>query len=743
MILSARFIGLLLLAAGVLGFSVPARAETLSCPAPADPVGNSPVSLVADRLDYDWEEDLYRASGRVAVCRDDLSLTADQVYYDQKGDRYRADGAVLVQQGETRLATDQLLWQAATRDAVAAGDVVLSNPDGDLHGSSAFVNLGSQRGRVNDGRILLKANNFHLAGKEIERLGESSYQVTEGQFTTCDGETPDWQFTAGRVRVDFGRYAVARDVWFKIHDLPVFYLPYMVFPVHTERESGFLLPRFGQSERKGAILSLAWYQVIDRNLDATLYLDYLSELGVGKGLEFRYAFGSDSFGEALAYHITGFDEMPDSYALSWQHAGTLPGQVRLSADVEYVDNIEFFEEFGESADQYTRDLTVSTVMLQRNWGKLNLTGFGRYINDLEELDVDTTLQRLPEIGVTVPFYRLGDSLLYSRTEAIGTSFWRKDEVPATAQDPALESGQRLLLRQGFSLVLKAGDWFELTPEVAAYGRVYGGGGGEDSDLLPEYSATLSTRLLRVYPVTGWGGLDRLQHSVEPQITYRYVDNHDQEDLPYYDPYDRIGPVNQVTYALINRLTGRSLDVNGNRSYRELLNLRLSQSYAIEEPRNDSGTDTRPFSDLRAELQINPAPEISIGFDSWLPVYGDQRFSRITATASYAGRSGNSASVNYSYFREQAEQTPGEYVGFELATAWLAPVYAGFQQRYDLRESQSLESLLSFEYRSQCWSLFLTLRHRSSLDDRPDDNEIMVGFSLSGLGRIGGFGSKLR
>ena len=47
---------------------------------------------------------------------------------------------------------------------------------------------------------------------------------------------------------------------------------------------------------KGTQLSLAYYQVIAPNQDATLYLDYLSRLGLGKGLEYRYIFGHENEG---------------------------------------------------------------------------------------------------------------------------------------------------------------------------------------------------------------------------------------------------------------------------------------------------------------------------------------------------------------------------------------------------------------------------------------------------------------
>jgi LPS-assembly protein len=668
-----------------------------------------------------------------------VSLAADQLDYDGTSGVFHARGAVSLEQGELRLTADQLFWQDTTRDAVADGQVQLVEPGGELHGSSLQANFTTGLGRLENGQVFLKERNFHLAGDEIERLGAASYRVSGGRFTTCDGDRPAWQFSAAQVDVSLGSYAVAREVWFEVGSQPLLYLPYLVFPVKQERESGFLLPRVGYSSRKGALLSLAWYEVIDRHLDATVYLDYLSRLGLGKGLEYRYALGADNLGEARYYHVSGFDETPDSYAIAWRHGGFLPGSIRLSADVEYVNRLEFFEDFGEAPEEYNQDHTVSTVMLQRNWDKLNLTGYARYIKDLEN-DNATTLQVLPEFGLTVPQYRLDSGPLYTRTELLATNFSRDEG----------DEGQRLYLRQGVGMVLKPGSWLEFNPEVALYGRYYHADEGEEDDLVPEYAATLSTRLVRVFPFEHWG-IERLQHSIEPQVSYSYIPNHDQDDLPEFGRRDRIGPRNQVEYALVNRLTARATGADGVPVYREVLNLRLSQAYDVRTARDDDQDDPAPFSDLRAELMLRPTPRSLVELDALTRVHGDLQFSRFNAGAGYNDGRGNLARIDYRYrsadlnasrFDDQGSSgdlqvSALDYLEARLATAWLAPVHLGVAERYDFRDGRSLETVLEFEYRSQCWSLFVTFR------DRPESEEVLVGFALSGLGRIGGFGSTLR
>ncbi|MHB8707419.1 MAG: LPS-assembly protein LptD [Desulfuromonadales bacterium] len=683
-----------------------------------------------------------------------ISLAADQLDYAGESKVFQASGTVILQQGETTLAADELLWQETTRDAAASGHVRLTEPSAELQGSSLHANLTTGLGLARDGRVFIRERNFHLAGEEIERLGEATYRVTDGRFTTCDGEIPDWQFTADHVDVTLGRYAAARNVWFEIRNRPLLYLPYLIFPVKSERESGFLLPMAGYSSRKGALLSLAWYEAIDRHLDATVYLDYLSRIGLGKGLEYRYVAKDDNVGEALYYHVTGLKEHDDTFALKWRHDGNLPGGVRLTADVDYVEDIEYFEDFGDNVEEYARDHTVSTIMLQRNWQDVNLTVLAEYIRDLER-DNDATLQRLPEVNLSLPLRRLGNSLLYLRAENLLTNFDRKEGV----------DGLRLYFNPELSAPFKPGRWLELTPKIALHGRYYRVDSTDDTldrddyddeSLIAEYALTASSRFSRVFSFPH-GGFDKLKHSIEPQVTYAYIPGGSREKLPSFDAYDRIGatnitpyfdnydgtrPTNIVGYALVNRLTGRAVDADGNRSYRELLNLRLSQFYDVALERDDSRHDGEEFSDLRVELQANPTAESFLNLDAWTPVYGDQRFSRVTASAGYAGRHGNAASLGYSYVSAEDGEVPSDYLGLNLTTTMLAPVYVNFLERYDFREQQSLESRLDLEYRAQCWSLFLTLRSRPALDDGPDDNEVMVGFALSGIGRVGGFGSRL-
>ncbi len=659
-----------------------------------------------------------------------VSLEADQLDFDQASATYQASGGVVLRKGAVTLVSDQIRWNDASGTARAEGHVFVTEPGGTLSADRLNMHLESGSGSLTNGRVFIREHNFHMTGTRIERFDELHYRVSEGAFTTCDGDVPAWKFGAKRLDVTLGGYARAKHVLFYLRDIPVLYMPYLAYPVKTERESGFLLPRYGYSEKRGAELSLAYYQVLGRNMDATFFLDYLSDLGVGKGLEYRYVIGEDNEGQAKLYHINGLENADNRYAFDWTHQGSLPGRVQMAADVEYVSSRDYFEDFGEIAEEYNKDKAESVVRFGRNWRKHNLTGQLKYTKDLEQ-DNDQTLQRLPEISYNALRTRLGDSSLFTELEGTYTYFWRREPVAG------LPRGHRVNIRPALVGVFQPGRVVDLELEAGYRERLYwasGEGPGQEREGIYDLGATLSSRVSRVFHRPGryWG---KIRHSIEPEVSYSYVPNENQAHLPQFDAQDNIEPENRFAYSLTNRMTARIDPENGERLYHDFLYLRLSQEYDIRESQRDRTTlldRRRPFSDLRTELLVRPTTWSYIDLDTRFDVfYGQGGFNSVNARGGLEDGAGNGLSLDYRFTRGEIE-----YLGGVLNTALLRPVYLNYQYRYDFEDGTTLENVLSLEYRAQCWSVFLTLR------DRLEDREYLVSFALSGLGKVAKFGGDL-
>ncbi|MEJ2700170.1 MAG: LPS assembly protein LptD, partial [Desulfuromonadales bacterium] len=607
-----------------------------------------------------------------------VSLEADQLSYDQATETYHAEGNVRLQREGLSLGADKVRYKAATSEAEAEGKIRVIQPGMTMEGRKIRLNLQTKQGELIDGRVFLKDGNFHLAGAEIQKFADRVFKVQQASFTTCDGEPPSWKFTAREADLTAAGFARAKHVFFYLHDVPVLYLPYILYPVRIERTSGFLLPDLGYSKKRGTQVSLAYYLVIGRNMDATFYLDYLSRLGVGKGLEYRYIFGDDNPGTLHLYHITGLAGAKDRFAFDWRHLGTLPAGVHLSADVTYVSSRDYFSDFGQVAGEYNKAMTESVVYLARNWDKVNLSGQVDYVQDLEQSNAQT-LQRLPEVRLAVLRRRLGRTPFYLKFDSDATYFY-SEEGP---------TGTRLSFLPSLAAAFHPGGVVSIEPEIGYLERLYQTSDGDAEQGAVNCSTRIYTRFSRVFSVGG-KTISKIQHIIEPELDYSYFP-----------------------------------DVNED----------LAQEYALSDSRSDllyPEDEPDPFSSLAARAIIRPTRQTFIDLDGRYDLSSEGGgLLSANAWAGLKDEAGNGLSLDYRYHRDQVG-----YLDGTVDLALLKPVYLSYRHRFDSKDGRTLEKVVNLEYRSQCWSLFLTYR------DRLEDQEYLVSFALSGLGRVVKLGGAL-
>ncbi|MEA3362124.1 MAG: LPS assembly protein LptD [Thermodesulfobacteriota bacterium] len=651
-----------------------------------------------------------------------IQLEADQLSYDKDTGLYRAHGDVKLVQGDLEVRSQILKWDQVSGEIEAEGDVQLISPDEELFGRKAHYNIQKGTGTVEDGYFYLRDQNLHVHGQTIERRGELDYRIKKGTFTTCDGDVPSWKFGANQLDITLGGYARARNMIFYLKDVPSLYLPYMIYPAKTERESGLLIPTVGYSDKRGFQYGGAYYQVLGINQDATLYLDYLSEMGIGKGLEYRYIFGRNNAGEARVYHINvdqidGVTVDEERYALKWQHDGFLPANVRMVVDAEYVNDDHYFEDFGNVAEEYNKDKVQSIFSLSKNWGKYNLVGQLKYTKDLE-VDDPTTLQLLPRITFDAARQRIKESHFYYALETEYSNFWRQEGL----------RGERFMAKPILAASFKLLDVVDVAPEISYRERYYWGlsdDSGSDHQGTAEFTTRINTRVQKIYhrPL---GFLGKLRHSVEPELLYRYIPEVEQGHLPSFDSYDRIAESNQLEYALVQRFTLRTDREGGSSTYRELVYLRLSQTYDL----TDEAREQR-FQGLRIEMTLLPTEWLSFQADTTLDVDSDD-WTKVAVAGKIKDQQENSLRLEYRY--DSVDDI--DYGLVDLSVAFLKPVYLTYQQRYEFATDEQLEQVIGIEYRQQCWSAQLSYR------EYEDDRAVMLTFTMRGIGSVGGIGGSL-
>ncbi|PKN12233.1 MAG: hypothetical protein CVU69_08565 [Deltaproteobacteria bacterium HGW-Deltaproteobacteria-4] len=640
-----------------------------------------------------------------------IRLEADEMRGSYNDERFDAIGAATLRQENLTLHADSIWFDKRKNEAGAKGKVTLMEKSGTLVGDDLLLNFTSGQARLSHAKAHLSEEGFNLSGESIERLDANNYRVTSGNFTACTATPPAWKFGASTVDVEVGGYARARNMVFYLRDIPVFYIPYFFYPVKTERESGLLIPHLGMSRVRGFETYLSYYQVLGRNMDATLLLDSYSRAGLGKGLEYRYIFGEVNRGETFLYHVTGIEGRKDVYAGRWQHSGVLPGEIFLRTNLEYVSDRSYLQDFAVEAKDYNRELVESYLYLSRAWNKTDLSVQGEYISDLSTSTDAYPLSRLPAVHLAILPQRIATTPLYLRLDVQGVHL----------QQGQTTIGETLLLRPAARLALTPVTGISLDLE-AGYRSMLSKTPNDAGDVgFHDLSARLGTRLQRTF-ISAEGNRS-LRHDIEPEISYLHIANGRQADFSELIPENSFLPTDRVTLALTNRLTTRTSDAEGNSLRVERLWLRLSSGYAL----SADSTAPETILPLRSEVSLNVAEWLTLRSDANYGLEaGEHRWNSVMSGIQLKDRRRDELSIDY-YYRDKDEDGDGaNYLSGRLKMPLTDQTSFAYEARYSVDGKEFLEHRANLEYRGQCWGVIFTYR------ERPDDEQFLVNFTLAGL-----------
>ena len=661
-----------------------------------------------------------------------IRVQADHVAYDKTEDSYVAEGKVEVWEGNRKLAADRVFLNARTSEAEATGNVILVQGEDVLRGESMKINLETNLGIIIQGSLFLKKQNFYLRGEEIERVGEDTYRVRGGSFTTCEGDRPAWRFTGRETLVTLEEYASVWGATFQVKNIPLLYSPYLIFPVKTKRQSGFLIPRISYSNIGGVELNNAYFWAIAKNMDATFYLDLAVVRGVGKGLEYRYMRQRDSRGSFYGYHIRETDQYrqkrteqldrkPDRWQLDLQHEEYFNQTFFAKGRIREFSDRQYFKDYGFTYEDQSSEQAYSFISLTKNWERFSLFGEARHTVDLRQED-KTTLQNYPAVNFRGMRQPIPGSPFYFSMDSSYDYFWREQGV----------TGHRLDINPRLSLPMRWG-FFEVTPDLGVRETVYRSQNGTEESHTRElwdFKTTVATEISRIFE-TGSKRVPKLKHLVRPEISYTYVPDVDQRQIPDYDT--AVPKSNAITYGITQRLIGKVEEAPGKIRYHEFAYCKLSQTYNLFEANQEVSPGSeprRPFGLINVEARVKLLQYINAeNITAYDP--NKNRFLSSYTTADFSDFRGDGLHLEYTWAEGTQDQINGN-----LRIRILSSLDASYGKRYSWLDQQSLETVYGLHYRHQCWSVDLSYTERPAIAGQPAENKIMLLFTIVGVTSVG-------
>src|SRR3972149_3539979 len=247
-----------------------------------------------------WAQFVQRGSGTRVVGQEtsqELNVTADKLEFGDGGTQIEASGNVEITRQQSKFKADEVRINRETQDVEAKGHVSVADPEWRVKSADAIqMNLEKETGEIQNGDIFLERGHVSMSGRRLQKFTGQSYHIDEAFFPTClcESGAPSWRISAESMDLSLEGAGTIRNGYFYILDVPVFYLPYGVFPLRSERQTGFLFPKIGNSTRDGFRFQLPFFWAISQSTDATVTVDYESRSRVGFMGEARTKIDRDS-----------------------------------------------------------------------------------------------------------------------------------------------------------------------------------------------------------------------------------------------------------------------------------------------------------------------------------------------------------------------------------------------------------------------------------------------------------------
>ena len=506
------------------------------------------------------------------VSQEESTICAQQ--QEKDGSIYKLHGNAKIFYRTWTLSADEVTYDSESGAATAEGHAVLDGGPNDEHitGSRGEYNVQTEFGNFYNvvGTIglrprgrnvkLISDNPFAFSGKLVEKRGPGRFVVHDGTVTTCQLPQPKWQFHAARVTVEVAGEARIYDSSFWVHGVPILYLPFATHPLTKEpHESGLLIPHFGRSSRKGAVVGAGYFWAINRSADLTLSGEYFSQRGGSQNANFRWRPADSAFLDITYFGVIDENGQGGEDA-HLNGEGQLPWGFRGVADIEYLSQYAFRSAFSPTFTQAVDSEVKSKIFLSRNRDGFSYNAqVGRYQNfqSTDPGDVVTILHA-PGFELSGVDQHIGKTPLLFSVEGAAEGLSRSE--------PMFRTGNlvgRFDLNPTVALPLHWQGW-SLRPEFGLRETFY------TQRLVPGKSVNMATddvlnrnaleasvdlrppSIERVFERQIFGR--KLKHVIEPSLTYRYVTGvNNFASILRFDARDILSNTNEVEYGVTQRI----------------------------------------------------------------------------------------------------------------------------------------------------------------------------------------------
>jgi lipopolysaccharide assembly outer membrane protein LptD (OstA) len=526
------------------------------------------VSLSAESI-RQGDDGSIVADGSVTIESEMGRFQADRITF-REGHIVEAEGNVLVVFGENRISGTRMVYDMGIKD----------DPDPDKRIPRGLIE--NAIGQVEP--------EFYFEARKVETIGQDRVILHTATVTTCTQPVPYWSFHVSKAKIKIEGYAHLFNLRPTIGKVPVFYMPYLLWPVKRDRAPGLLFPEFGTTTTRGRLISIPVFIPLGASADVTVMPQYFTIAGWGVGTKIRLVPNSHGYAEASGQYIWDQVTGDGRYRAQLKQTQTFLNGFRMVSDVDIVSDFDYYTDYVRNLTYSSSPTLLGRITFSRSGSWTSLLVQEQYRKQLFPSTLDENGDGILDDGPTLVQTTLPEIEWRGRSKKLGKSPVYFSFVSSFSG--IRQEGERIdtdYLRGDFgptiSLPWSPAPWIDITPSLA-YRTTYWskhqipppvplpGEPQADPTIVDEalwrslFGASLDIRgpkLFKIFEKEQKPAEDgtarpptKYKNTIEPRVVYTYQQAYDRgSDVIIYDEVDRFGTVaNALSYGIASRLIGQ-------------------------------------------------------------------------------------------------------------------------------------------------------------------------------------------
>lgn len=702
-------------------------------------------AVSAGDLDWQWntKTDINYCSGSYQplvfdVLVSDLPPASQPIHTDSDTSSFEngvttMSGNVIMQQGTQRLRSERISLDSNTGIINVDEDVEYRRPGILITAANGVFNTDLSQSSLQNAELVQFDSELRAQASNVTINSDDSIVLDKGTFSFCPPGDNSWHIASSRIDIMPNRgVGEARNAVLNLGPVPIFYLPWISFPIDDKRRSGLLYPHISTSSSDGLYLATPYYLNLAPNYDALITPHWREHRGLYLTTQGRYL---DSSGLHTSNMLISVDDK-QSTSSSWYADYMFSGNIsdRLSANIKLAraSDIGLSSNYGYSSDQADNNKVSSEIIFN-------------YATDSDSLDRLTFgFKQHQQLSNNAPTYNLAPFMSVSgQGQLQEDSSWLYDLTYDNFQRDSHSSlssmqkinGQRIHFTPSVQHQWQS-DYAYVTPKFSLPTTTYHLTdtplGIASNQHRSGYQLELDSGLLFDRDTASGG-----QQTLEPRLYWAYAPYKNQDDLPVFDTSavakplyqanrfngpDRIGDTNRVTLGVSSRVLAATGQQTAKFSLAKIYYLDDRQVQLSSATATATETSSPFYGQMDYQINNKLSSSLNIDWDD-----SSNTLEAMSANLRYRAASNQILSAGYTE-TTSSKQTQASII-WPLAPNWT--MFA--QHKNDITNNRRLDQIAGVEFANCCYKVRLVNRDWYVDQSTGNEHGVFLELELKGLG----------